>query len=98
MRRLATFVLAVTVGLTGLTTVTASSGSAAGPVRSPGDGPAGRALDRLRADADGSLRLHRGADGVVDFVGTPPTAPSTTRRAPTPRPPAAPRSARHART
>ncbi len=72
MRRLATFVLAVTVGLTGLTTATASSGSAAG--RSPGEDPAARALNRLRADADGSLRLHRDTDGVVDFVGTPADA------------------------
>ena len=34
------------------------------------DPDAEKALGRLRADADGQLRVHRAADGVVDFVSS----------------------------
>ena len=76
MRRTATFALAVSLGLSGLTGASATAGPAGeAPTAQNAHAPAGdpasdRALRRLRADADGRLRVHRGRAGDVDFVGT----------------------------
>jgi len=77
-RRLSALTGALALALTGpqaaTSTASATPGTTAAP-RQPGlsaerDPDAESALGRLRADANGKLRVHRAADGVVDFVSS----------------------------